>query len=85
MIPFPTTKKQILKLDIIIEKLKQDDFDNEWISDVEKISKKDQGIFDLLELWFNEIDCYEKQETIKTIMQCMNDRYISWMGNVFEK
>ncbi len=73
MIPFQTTKKEIEKLDVIIEKFKQYDFDETFIADVKHIALNDQGVFDLANLWFEEVNENEKEAIFRDICYCLND------------
>lgn len=78
MIPFPTTKAELIKLEFILEKLKLEKFDKDFIFDCKAIASDDQGVFDLLNLWFEGTDINENNECINDIRQILHETLYDW-------
>jgi hypothetical protein len=72
-IPFKTTQDEILNLASIIECMKSEKLDSEFIVSAVKLASFDQGVYDLMMLWLNTSSLNERNEIIKDIEQSIFD------------
>jgi hypothetical protein len=73
MIPFKTTHDQILKLGPIIKEMERMGLDSELITEATKLASKDQGIYDLLDLWRHTADYFERDQIIVDVEKSIDD------------
>jgi hypothetical protein len=66
MIPFKTTDAQLIRLAWLVVSMKADGIDVSIVADVFRIAITDQGIYDLMELWYKN---YDKPHERTRIMQ----------------
>lgn len=51
--PFETTKQQIEIIHTIAQTMKEDGVSESFVNKVALLAVKDQGVFSLMEIWFN--------------------------------
>ena len=74
MIPFRTTPDQILKLAAIVLEMEKAGVDRNFIVDADELARRDQGVFDLMELWAAAgKDQAERDEVIADIQESIDD------------
>ncbi len=74
MIPFRTTPEQILRLAAIILKMEKAGVDRTFIVEADELARRDQGVFDLMELWAAAAhDRAEREELIADIQESIDD------------
>lgn len=72
-IPYQTTIVQILKIPAILFEMKNAGLDSFFILDCNLLVQFDQRVCELLELWFETINDYDKNEIIKDLHSIIND------------
>lgn len=73
MIPFPTTSTQASRIERLALSMTAAGICSVLVSEAVALARTDQGIFDLLELWHEESDATERDETLRTLRQCLQD------------
>jgi len=74
MIPFRTTPDQILKLAAIVLEMEKAGVDRNFIVEADELARRDQGVFDLLDLWAGAAnDQAERDEVIVDIQESIDD------------
>jgi hypothetical protein len=73
MIPFKTTPEQILNLTHIVNEMSKSGLDSKFIMAANTLACVDQGVYDLMALWYNEPDVDEREEIIADIQCSISD------------
>lgn len=70
---FKTSEDQIIRLKSIINAMYAARLHHSFVVAAETIAKKDQGVFELIELWHNQSDDFSKKAIENDIQECIND------------
>jgi DNA-binding phage protein len=71
--PFKTTPEQILNLASIMVEMRNVGLEHAFIVKASKLAESDQGVYDLMELWFAESDDSEREEIVADIQESIDD------------
>ncbi len=66
------TNKQS-EIDVIAAMMIEAKLSTKFVEDATKAAYEFDGVYDLFLIWRDEDDKYERQETIKTIKECVQD------------
>lgn len=64
---FKNTPEQLIQLESIISKMHNSGLPSTFVQAAKNLAENDQGVFDLMELWYNETDENEKKLIINDI------------------
>lgn len=70
---FITTQAEIEKAKLIKERMLASGLDLNWVAHVLYLANRDQGVFNLMELWDNETDPVERDLTIEALKEAVHD------------
>lgn len=70
---FITTQAEIEKAKLIKERMLASGLDLNWVAQFLYLANRDQGVFNLMELWDNETDPVERDLTIEELKKSVHD------------
>jgi hypothetical protein len=76
IIPFQTTNHQLKALNTILFRMKIDGIQEQFLNQI-KLRLLDQGIYDLVQLWFFEGDFLEREKILGDIQNSIDDYEVS--------
>ncbi len=73
MIPFKTTAEEIIRLSEIVVAMRDAGISREFIRGAHALATKDQGVFDLMQLWSTAETDDDRKETIADIQEIIDE------------